>query len=54
MMASSVKQNPGINKSPTQTITSVHSNGTIRVQCGNKSERINIRREKLFEKIDDQ
>jgi hypothetical protein len=26
------------------TITSVHTNGTIRVQCGNKSERMNIRR----------
>jgi hypothetical protein len=24
------------------TITSVHTNGTIRVQCGNKLERINI------------
>jgi len=29
-------------------ITSVHTNGTIRVQCGNKSERINIRRVKPF------
>ena len=26
------------------TITSVHTNGTIRVQCGTKSERVNIRR----------
>ena len=26
------------------TITSVHTNGTIRIQCGTKSERINIRR----------
>ena len=26
------------------TITTVHTNGTIRVQSGNKSERINIRR----------
>ena len=26
------------------TITSVHTNGTIRVQCGSKSERLNIRR----------
>ena len=25
------------------TITTVHTNGTIRVQCGTKSERINIR-----------
>jgi hypothetical protein len=24
------------------TITSVHTNGTIRIQCGNKSERMNI------------
>jgi len=26
------------------TITTVHTNGTIRVQCGSKSERISIRR----------
>ncbi len=26
------------------TITTVHTNGTIRVQCGTKLERINIRR----------
>ncbi len=26
------------------TIMTVHTNGTIRVQCGSKSERINIRR----------
>ena len=26
------------------TITTVYTNGTIRVQCGTKSERINIRR----------
>jgi hypothetical protein len=26
------------------TITSVHTNGTIRVECGTKSERINIQR----------
>ena len=26
------------------TITSVHSNGTIRVECGSKSERFHIRR----------
>jgi hypothetical protein len=29
--------------------TSVHTNGTIMVQCGNKIDRINIRRVKLFE-----
>jgi hypothetical protein len=29
-------------------ITSVHTNGTIMVQCGNKSERMNIWRVKLF------
>ncbi len=29
-------------------ITSVHTNGTIRVQCRNKSEQINIRRVKPF------
>ncbi len=26
------------------TITIVHTNGTIRIQCGTKSERVNIRR----------
>jgi len=26
------------------TITSVHTNGTIRIQCRTKSERLNIRR----------
>jgi hypothetical protein len=31
------------------TILSVHTNGTIRVQCGNKSERMNIMRVKPFE-----
>ncbi len=30
-------------------ITSVHMNGTIGVQCGNKSERINIQRVKPFD-----
>jgi hypothetical protein len=30
-------------------ITSVHMNGTITVQCGNKIERMNIRRVKPFE-----
>jgi hypothetical protein len=30
-------------------ITSVHTNGTIRIQCGNKIEWMNIRRVKLFE-----
>jgi hypothetical protein len=29
-------------------ITTVHTNGTIMVQCGNKEERINIRRVKPF------
>ncbi len=29
-------------------ITTVHTNGTITVQCGNKLERINIRRVKPF------
>jgi hypothetical protein len=29
-------------------ITSVHTNGTTTVQCGNKSERMNIQRVKLF------
>ncbi len=29
--------------------TSVNTNGTIRVQCGNKSERINIQRVKPFD-----
>jgi hypothetical protein len=26
------------------TITSVHTNGTIRVECGSKLERLNVRR----------
>ncbi len=30
-------------------IMSINMNGTIRVQCGNKSERINIRRVKPFD-----
>ena len=30
-------------------ITSVHTNGIITVQCGNKIDRMNIRRVKLFE-----
>ena len=30
------------------TIISVHTNGTIRLQCGNKLEMMNIRRVKLF------
>jgi hypothetical protein len=30
-------------------ITSVHTNGTITVQCGSKIERMNIRRVKQFE-----
>jgi hypothetical protein len=30
-------------------ITSVHMNGTIAVQCGNKIDRMNIRRVKPFE-----
>ena len=44
-------QNEGIlrkSKSPFEpepwTITEVHTNGTVRVQHGNKSERLNIRR----------
>jgi hypothetical protein len=31
------------------TITSVHTNGTITVQCRNKYDRMNIRRVKPFE-----
>jgi hypothetical protein len=31
------------------TITTVHTNGTITVQCGNKLERLNIGRVKPFE-----
>ncbi len=30
------------------TITTVHTNGTIRVQCGTKMERLSIRRVKPF------
>ncbi len=33
------------------TITSVHTNGTIMVQCGNKCERTNIQRVKQFEEL---
>ena len=32
------------------TITTIHTNGTIRIQCGTKSERINIRRVTPFSK----
>jgi hypothetical protein len=39
----SAKQSPSGKKEP-WTITTVHTNGTIRIQCGTKSERINIRR----------
>jgi hypothetical protein len=31
------------------TITTIHTNGTITIQCGNKLERLNIRRVKSFE-----
>jgi len=31
-------------KKEPRTITTVHTNGTIRIQCGTKSERINIQR----------
>ncbi len=31
------------------TITIIHMNGTITIQCGNKLERLNIRRVKAFE-----
>jgi hypothetical protein len=33
----------------TWSITTVHMNGTIRIQCRNKLERLNIRRVKPFE-----
>jgi len=33
-----------IRKKEPWTIMTVHTNGTIRIQCGTKSERINIRR----------
>jgi hypothetical protein len=33
-----------IRKKEPWTITTVHTNGTIRIQCGTKLERINIRR----------
>ena len=45
-----LKKNGILRKSESQyesdpwTITSVHTNGTIRVQCGTKSEQLNIRR----------
>ncbi len=37
-----------LHKKP-RLITSVHTNGTITVQCGNKIERMNIQRVKQFE-----
>ena len=34
------------------TVSQVHTNGTIRIQCGTKSERLNIRRvTPFFEEI---
>ncbi len=30
------------------TITTVHTNGTIRIQCGTRMERLSIRREEPF------
>ncbi len=41
-------QSPGIIKKP-WLITSVHMNGTIMVQRGNKIDRMNIQRVKPFE-----
>jgi hypothetical protein len=40
----------GWHKEP-RLITSVHTNGTIMVQCGNKIERMNIWRVKPFEEV---
>ena len=37
-------------KKETWTITTIHTNGTIRFQCGTKSERIYIRRVAPFSK----
>jgi hypothetical protein len=35
------------------TVSQVHTNGTIRIQCGTKSERLNIRRvTPFFEEIE--
>jgi hypothetical protein len=42
-MVYSAKQSPSGKKEP-WTITTVHTNGTIRIQCRTTSERINIRR----------
>jgi hypothetical protein len=42
-MVYSTKQSPSEKKEP-WTITTVHTNGTIRIQSGTKSDRINIRR----------
>ena len=37
-------KNKSWNENEPWTITSVHTQGTIRIQCGTKSERLNIRR----------
>jgi hypothetical protein len=46
-MVSSTKQNPDTKRAP-WTIASVHTNGKISIQYGNKSVRMNIWRVKLF------
>ncbi len=43
---SSAKQSPHMARS--HTITTVHTNGTIRIQCGTKTERLSIRRVEPF------
>jgi hypothetical protein len=46
-MIYSAKHSPYGKKDP-WTITTVHTNGTITIQCGNNLERLNIRRVKPF------
>jgi hypothetical protein len=41
------KAESAYNKEP-WTITTVHTNGTIRIQCGTKMERLSIRRVESF------
>ncbi len=46
-MVSSTKQKSQYDSEP-WTVTSVHTNGTIRVECGSKLERLNIKKLHLF------
>jgi hypothetical protein len=47
MKVSSAKAESAYSKEP-RTITTVHTNGAIRIQCGTKTERLSIRRVEPF------